>query len=155
MLYSRSLHQVFYALRSSRPGILSIAAVVFALLIGGCSTAPPAVQAADAYAGKSLEDQVKERATKRWEALIRGDLDNAYSFFSRATRDTYPMELYRVKMKPGMWREVKVDSVKCADSVCEVTVMVNLEHNRLKGIITPVTERWIVQDGVAWYVYNG
>ena len=98
---------------------------------------------------------MRDRATKRWEALIRGDLDGAYGFFSRATRDTYPMELYKVKMKVGMWRQATVDSVKCEDSVCEVTVTVNMEHSRLKEIITPVRERWIVQEGVAWYVYNG
>ena len=152
MFFSRPLHNGLHVLRLSLSGILVVAAV---WLIGGCSTAPPGNRIADTYAGKSIEDQVKDRATKRWEALIRGDLDGAYVFFSRATRDTYPLELYRVKMKTGMWREAKVDAVKCAESVCEVTVMVNLEHNRLKTIITPVTERWIVQDGVAWYVYNG
>ena len=155
MQSSRSLHVGFQALRSSRSAILAAAASV--LVLGACTTAPPGTQGADpaASAPKSIEDVVRDRATKRWEALIRGDLDSAYSFFSRATRDTYPMELYRVKTKPGMWREAKVESVKCEESVCEVVVMVNLEHSRLKGIITPVTERWIVQDGVAWYVYNG
>ena len=54
-----------------------------------------------------------------------------------------------------MWREAKVESVKCEESVCEVVVMITVDHNRLRGMITPVTERWIVQDGVAWYVYNG
>ena len=58
-------------------------------------------------------------------------------------------------MKPGMWREAKVESVKCEESVCEVVVMITVDHSRLRGMITPVTERWIVQDGVAWYVYNG
>ena len=154
MLSFRSPHVGFHALRSSCSGILAVAAV--ALLAGGCSTVPvgssPGVEAA---APKSVEDQVRDRATKRWEALIRGDLDGAYGYFSRATRDTYPLELYRVKMKPGVWRGAKVESVKCEDAVCEVVVMVTLDHNRLKGIVTPVTERWIVQEGVAWYVYNG
>ena len=103
----------------------------------------------------SIEDQVRDRVTKRWEALIRGDLVGAYGFFSRATRETYSLDLYRVKMRPGMWREAKVESVKCEESVCEVVVMITVDHSRLRGMITPVTERWIVQDGVAWYVYNG
>ena len=153
MLFSPSLHNGFHALRSSLAGILAVAAAVW--FISGCSTASPTAQVASAYAGKSIEDQVRDRATKRWEALIRGDLDGAYGFFSRATRDTYPMELYRVKMRVGMWRRATVDSVTCEDSVCEVTVTINLEHSRLKEIITPVRERWIVQEGVAWYVYNG
>ena len=137
-----------------------------ALALVACASAPHEDSAAGGrgagrehsvatYAGKSIEDQVRERATKRWEALIRGDLDTAYSYFSRATKQTYPIELYRTRMRPGMWREVKVESVKCADGLCDVTVIVNLDHARLKAIATPVAERWIVQDGLAWYVYNG
>jgi hypothetical protein len=136
-----------------RPAACVIAAIALALL-GACSTAPRN-HSADAYAGKSMEDQVRERAAKRWEALIRGDLDAAYGFFSKATRDTYPFDVYRVKMRPGMWREARIDTVKCADGICDVAVTVTMDHARLKGIVTPVTERWIVQDGVAWYVYNG
>ena len=124
------------------------------MLLAACATVPGDHSAAS-FTGKNVEDQVKERAAKRWEALIRGDLNGAYAYFSRATRDTYPIELYRVKMQPGKWREARVDSVKCSDGVCEVIVVVTFDHNRLKGIITPVTERWIVQDGLAWYVYNG
>ncbi|MEO8132721.1 MAG: hypothetical protein ABI831_01900 [Betaproteobacteria bacterium] len=124
------------------------------LMISACATAPGG-HVASGYAGKSMEDQVTERASKRWQALIRGDLDTAYGFFSAATKATYSIELYRVKMRPGIWREAKVDTVKCADSVCEVTVVLTVDHARIKGIITPVTERWIIQDGLAWYVYNG
>jgi hypothetical protein len=102
-----------------------------------------------------MEEQVKDRAMLRWQALIRGDLDAAYGFFSKATRETYPIELYRAKMRPGGWREAKVDSVKCADGLCEVVVTISLDHTRLKGIVAPVAERWIIQDGLAWYVYNG
>jgi len=152
MLFSRHPHGRYLLLRAA--GLIRFGIVGIVLALAACATAPRD-HSADAYAGKSVEDQVKDRATKRWEALIRGDLEGAYAFFSRATRDTYPIELYKVKMRPGSWREAKVESVKCADSVCEVIVRVNFDHNRLKGIIAPVTERWIIQDGLAWYVYNG
>jgi hypothetical protein len=152
MLFLRYLHSWFYLLRALRLTKLGIVGV--ALVISACATAP-SDQSIDAYAGKSLEDQVKERATKRWEALIHGDLDSAYKFFSRATRDTYPIEQYRAKMRPGGWRGAKVESAKCADGVCEVIVILTVDHGRLNGIVTPVAERWIVQDGLTWYVYNG
>ena len=152
MLFPRPLHGWFFLLRTLSLARLGIVGVV--MVLSACATAPRD-HSVDAYAGKSMEDQVKERATKRWEALIRGDLDSAYAYFSRATKETYPIELYRAKMRPGMWREAKVESVKCADGVCEVRVIINLDHSRLKGVITPVAERWIVQDGLAWYVYNG
>ncbi len=152
MFFPRRLHGWYYLLRALRLTRLGIVGAV--LVLSACATVPRE-HSASTYAGKSLEDQVRERAVKRWEALIRGDLESAYGYFSRATRETYPIELYRAKMRPGMWREAKVDTAKCADGVCEVTVIITLDHNRLKGIVTPVAERWIIQDGVAWYVYNG
>lgn len=152
MLFPRRLHGWFFLLRTLSLTRLGIVGVV--MVLSACATTPRD-HSVDAYAGKNLEDQVRERAAKRWEALIRGDLDSAYSYFSRATKETYPIELYRAKMRPGLWREAKVESVKCADGLCEVMVIINLDHSRIKGIIAPVAERWIVQDGLAWYVYNG
>jgi hypothetical protein len=152
MLFPRRPHGWFFLLHTLTLARLGIVGVV--MVLSACATTPRE-HSVDAYAGKSLEDQVKERATKRWEALIRGDLDSAYTYFSRATKETYPIELYRAKMRPGMWREAKVEAVKCADGLCEVMVIIKLDHSRLKGVITPVVERWIVQDGLAWYVYNG
>ena len=152
MAFLRSLHSWFFSLRALY--LIRLGIIGGVLVLSGCATTPRE-HSADAYAGKSLEDQVKERATKRWQALIRGDLDSAYSYFSLATRNTYPIEVYRAKMKPGGWREAKVESAKCADGVCEVMVTIIFDHRRLKGIISPVTERWIVQDGLTWYVYNG
>ena len=152
MLFSRYPHDRLLLLRTADLIRLGIAGVVLA--IAGCA-AVPTVHSVEAYAGKSLEDQVKERATGRWTALMRGDLEGAYAYFSRPTKETYPMALYRAKMRPGMWREARVESVKCADGVCDVAVSLTVDHSKLKGITTPVTERWIVQDGLAWYVYNG
>jgi hypothetical protein len=153
MSFPRHLHGCIFLLHASRM-IRTVLVGGALLLIAACASAPTD-HSVQGYAGKSLEDQVKERAAKRWEALIRGDLDSAYAFFSKATRETYPIELYRAKMRPGMWRDAKVDTVKCADGLCEVVVTLTIDHSRLKGIVTPVAERWIVQDGLAWYVYNG
>ena len=152
MTIPRCVHGRIFLLRALELSRLGFVGVV--MLLSACATAPRD-HSADAFAGRPVEDQVKERAAKRWDALIRGDLDGAYAYFSRATRATYPIELYRAKMQPGKWREAKVDSVKCTDGVCEVSVVITFDHNRLRGLITPVTERWIVQDGLAWYVYNG
>ena len=152
MSFPRLLHGSVFLLRAFR--VARVGVVGAALVLAACASAPRD-HSVDGYAGKSLEEQVKERAAKRWEALIRGDLETAYGYFSKATRETYPIELYRTKMRPGRWRDAKVDSVKCTDGLCEVVVTVTIDHTRLKGIVTPVAERWIVQDGVAWYVYNG
>lgn len=149
MSLNRRPHGRFFLLRIARP-IRFCVAIVSAFVLVGCATTTR-----EASTAKTLEDRVKERAAKRWEALIGGDLDTAYGFFSKATKNTYPLELYRVKMRPGLWREARVDTVKCTDEICDVTVILTIDHARIRGIVTPVAERWIIQDGQAWYVYNG
>ena len=149
MSLNRRPHGRFFLLRIARP-IRFCVAIVSAFVLVACATTTR-----EASTAKTLEDRVKERAAKRWEALIGGDLDTAYGFFSKATKNTYPLELYRVKMRPGLWREARVDTVKCSDEICDVTVILTIDHARIKGVVTPVAERWIIQDGQAWYVYNG
>lgn len=149
MSLNRRPHGRFFLLRVARPIRLCVT-IVSAFVLVACATTTR-----EASTAKTLEDRVKERAAKRWEALIGGDLDTAYGFFSKATKNTYPLELYRVKMRPGLWREARVDTVKCSDEICDVTVILTIDHARIKGIVTPVAERWIIQDGQAWYVYNG
>jgi hypothetical protein len=149
MSLNRRPHGRFLFLGVARPIRLCVT-IVSAFVLVACATTTR-----EASTAKTLEDRVKERAAKRWEALIDGDLDTAYGFFSKATKNTYPLELYRVKMRPGLWREARVDTVKCSDEICDVTVILTIDHARIKGIVTPVAERWIIQDGQAWYVYNG
>ena len=48
------------------------------------------------------------------------------------------------------------EPVKATEPVATLDVeAIYRASERLKGIVTPVAERWIVQDGLAWYVYNG
>lgn len=149
MSLNRRPHGRFFLLRVARPIRFCVTIVSVFVLVACAATTR------ETSTAKRLEDRVKERAAKRWEALIGGDLDTAYGFFSKATKNTYPLELYRVKMRPGLWREARVDTVKCSDEICDVTVILTIDHARIKGVVTPVAERWIIQDGQAWYVYNG
>jgi hypothetical protein len=149
MSLNRRPHGRFFSPDIART-VSFLIAIVSVIVLGACATATR-----DTATANSVEDQVKQRAAKRWEALIGGDLDAAYGFFSKATKNTYPLELYRVKMRPGIWREARVDTVKCSDEICDVTVILTIDHARIKGVVTPVAERWIIQDGQAWYVYNG
>jgi hypothetical protein len=53
-----------------------------------------------------------------------------------------------------MWRAAKADKVSCEGDVCTVTMLITIDAKRIKGIQTPVTESWIIEDGAAWYVYR-
>ncbi len=104
---------------------------------------------------------VKERSQARWQALIRGDLDAAYAYLSPASKAVTPIESYRRQIRPGLWREVKINSVECEAELCSVKLQLTYDIPRgpmspkpVKGIETPLTERWVIEDGSAWYVFR-
>jgi hypothetical protein len=120
--------------------------------MGGVSKdSPPEVKAA----------VVKERAQARWQALIKGDLDAAYAYLSPASKAATPIEAYRRQVRPGLWREVKIDSVECEAELCNVKLLLGYDIPRgpmspkaVKGIETPVSERWVIENGSAWFIFR-
>ncbi len=97
---------------------------------------------------------VAERAQARWQALIKGDVDAAYAFLSPASKKATPLPTYAGSIKPGMWRNVKVDKVDCEAELCKVQLAVTYDAKMMKGITTPIWESWVIEDGSAWYVYH-
>ncbi len=97
---------------------------------------------------------VAERAEARWQALIKGDLDGAYTYLSEGSKATTPLPVYKAKIKPGMWRQAKVDKVECEAEVCKVQIQITFDHKLMKGIQMPLNESWIIEKGSAWYVYR-
>ena len=98
---------------------------------------------------------VAERVNARWNALINGDLERAYTFMSAGSQAATPLDVYKVKIKPGMWRAVKIDSMDCDEEICRVKMTLTYDHRMMKGIQTPFQETWILEKGNAWYVYQG
>jgi len=101
---------------------------------------------------EAKKERAGQRAQARWDALIRGDLNAAYEFLSPGTRAVTSQAVYKGKIKPGMWRSAKVQSVECEADVCSVKLLVDYDVRRIKGIETPLTEKWIIESGNAWYV---
>jgi len=104
---------------------------------------------------------VRERSQARWQALIKGDLDAAYAYLSPASKAVTPIESYRRQIRPGLWREVKINGVECEAELCSVQLQLTYDIPRgpmspkpVKGIGTPLTERWVIEDGSAWYVFR-
>ncbi|MEP7206591.1 MAG: hypothetical protein ABI920_06610 [Casimicrobiaceae bacterium] len=121
-------------------------------LLGGCAANMPRVDKDTPQEQK--QKIVAERAEARWQALIKGDLDSAYSYLSPASRAANSLTLYKGKVKPGIWRAAKADRVSCLAEVCTVTMLVTIDTKAMKGIQAPVTENWILEDGAAWFVYR-
>jgi hypothetical protein len=130
--------------------------VVFGLLagcagVGGLSgDASPEVK----------RDVVAQRAKARWDRLIASDLAGAYEYMSPASRATTPLDLYKAKHKVGLYRSVKVDDVHCEADTCTVDLSLTYDYKG-KGmkepmeITTPLTEKWIISQGQAWFVDRG
>ena len=97
---------------------------------------------------------VAERAQARWQSLIKGDLDAAYAYLSEGSKATTPLDVYKAKIRPGLWRQAKVEKVECEAEVCKVELQITLDHKLMKGIQTPLNESWIIEKGSAWYVYR-
>ena len=103
---------------------------------------------------------VAARAKARWDRLIERDVAGAYEYISPASRATTPLDVYKAKHKVGMYRSAKVDDVKCEAETCTVKLSVTYDY-RMRGvgkpitISTPLTEKWIISQGQAWFVDSG
>src|ERR1700680_1859514 len=134
--------------RHGRQGIVVLLAVSLASLAGCASTSGSGADLA-LEAKKAL---VTERINARWQALIKGDLDAAYTYMSAASKETMPLTAYKAKIKPGMWRSVKINAIVCEVEICTASMTLTYDHRLMKGIQTPFQESWIIEKGTAWFV---
>jgi hypothetical protein len=81
-------------------------------------------------------------------------VEGAYAFLSSGSKAATPFPVYKAKMKPGLWRQAKVDKVSCEAEICKVEMKITYDYRNMKGIETPLPETWIVENGSAWYVYR-
>jgi hypothetical protein len=108
-------------------------------------------------AGSSPEQKQKvvaERAKERWDLLIKGDVAGAYQFLSSGSKAATPADVYKAKIRPGLWRQATVSKVDCQAEVCKVIMLITYDAKRMKGIETPIDETWVIENGSAWYVYR-
>ena len=115
---------------------------------------PEAPRLSAQAAPEEKQKMVAERAEARWQALIKGDVETAYSYLSPGSRATTSLALYKAKVRPGMWHQAKASKVACDGELCQVTMIITYDAKRMKGIETPVKESWIIENGSAWYVYR-
>jgi len=132
--------------------LLGIAALAGSLALGACGG--PAALSGKEASPEDKEKLVAQRAEARWQALIKGDLDTAYTFLSPGSKAATSLALYKGKVKPGIWRQARASSVKCEGDVCNVTITIVYDVKRMKGIETQLAENWIIENGTPWYVYR-
>jgi hypothetical protein len=132
---------------------LGLALGIVVILIQACADLPFGTMSASTPA-EQKSASVRERADLRWQALIRDDIPKAYAYLSPATRDVVTVDQYKAKVARGTFKAAKVDSVQCEAELCKVKIQLTYDRARMKGIVTPIDEIWILERGQFWYVYR-
>ncbi|CAN5494932.1 hypothetical protein BH11PSE11_BH11PSE11_13000 [soil metagenome] len=121
------------------------------LTLAGCNT----VGQSGTSSAASADDPkvvVATRAEERWKALMVGNVNKAYEYFSPATREIMPFSVYQAKLKPGLWRAIKVKSVVCEAELCKAALLLTYDLRDIKGMEMDLEESWIKEGGNWWYV---
>jgi hypothetical protein len=129
-------------------GWLSAASII---AVAGCATMGGLGKDSTIEAKRTV---LAQRINARWDALIKGDVDTAYTYLSSASKEAYPLNVYKNKVKPGAWRSVKIDEIGCDADICWAKMILTYDHKVIKGVQTPFTEHWIIEKGNAWFVYE-
>ena len=129
-------------------------AVSVAVAAAGCASMGGVTKDSPAAEKEAV---VGERAKARWEALIRRDYREAYGYFSPPSKDQTTLSAFEAKVAPIEYRTVKIDKVQCAAEACTVRLTLTYDYPqaRVKGVVTPLDENWIIDKGQAWFVYRG
>jgi len=121
-----------------------VAAGVVAVL-AGCAAGPVEMK-------EDREAIVKQRSQARWNALVADRLDEAYGYYSPASRSTMSLQDFIRSIRGGFWTSARVDKVSCeVEDSCEVEVTIEYRFQSFRSK-APVKETWIRTDGQWWYV---
>ena len=131
------------------------AAVLVLALVAGCAAVGGGLTKDSPAAVK--ESAVAERAKARWQALINRNYQEAYGFFSPASRSTTPLPAFQAKIGPIEYRSVNIDKVECVVEVCTVKLTLTYDYPpaKAKSVVTLLDENWIIDQGQAWFVFRG
>jgi hypothetical protein len=139
--------------RAAPAVVLPAILVLVAVAVGGCAGLHGLNKESPAEVKQAV---VGKRATERWQALIRGDYQGAYAYFSAASREVFPAADFAARMSRIAYRGISVDKVECEAEVCTVSLTLKYDPPGLPmtNVPTPLQENWIIERGQAWYVFR-
>ena len=132
---------VFWSTRNSvRVGVW----VGLVIVLAACGVLQP----------RDPQEVLKERAQAKWDALVKSDLEAAYSYLSPASRSLWTLNNYKNQIKAGFWKSAVVEKMICqAPDSCDVIVAIeyDFQGRRTK---TSLKETWIREESTWWFVYR-
>lgn len=96
----------------------------------------------------SAESVLTGYAQQRWDAMIKGNLEQAYEYYTDAFKATTPLDVFRHKVQgTGLWNQAKVQKVQCEvpGKRCQVDVEVTVSM-KMRGLSKPVESSDVVHE---------
>ena len=125
------------------------AALALVLGLGACATTGP----------QTPEDEVRARATGRWNALIAKDRERADQYLALTVRANLSLERFREAHGDTLAKAVRVREIECESATCTVRVALDAESfipgTRGTMLTTVHQETWVRQDGQWWFNLGG
>lgn len=128
------------------PARSALLAAALAATLAGCAGLP----------GGDATTVVQERAQTRWNALVAGQIDKAYTYTAPSFRAITPYDSYRSSFGSGAsWLGAEVLDVRCEPERCEVDVRlrIQLPARSVGPVTTDAKEVWIRENG-QWWLYQ-
>ena len=105
--------------------------------------------------GTAREDIVRQRATQRVDAYLKGDIAGSYALLTPSYRKLRNLETYSRSFGSGArWQAAEVSSVACVEQRCTVGLKVRVKPlipGMFNDTITvQFEETWLLEDGNWW-----
>lgn len=130
--------------------VATVLVLLLVMLLSACATTSTA----------EPEDIVRDRAQARWDALLVGDFETAYSYYSPGFRSTTSVVDFAIgiRMRRVQYRSAEFLDRNCEKSVCTVRFKLGykvakpvpgVDNWESEGV---VSEQWIKSDGEWWFL---
>lgn len=114
------------------------------------------VACANAITGPAPQDQVRQRAAERWQALVGGEFSRAYSYNTPSYRAVVSPDGYRNRFGSAVvWVGSEIVDVNCPEAT-KCLARLRLEYKPLMNrkfaakLSTYVDETWLFEEGQWW-----
>jgi len=128
-----------------RFGVLALAV----LALSACASSPAA-----------RDKTIQQRAQARWDALLAGDYETAYTYLSPGYRSATSVADFEINLRTRRVQYVSAEykGHRCEEAACSVQIRVGFKVVRpLAGMsewksTSLLEERWIYSNGNWWYL---
>ncbi len=117
------------------------------LLLAACATIVP------------TEQLIEQRATARWDAILSGNLEDAYAYLSPGYRSSVSSVQYQrsILLKTVRWTGAEYIESDCVETTCKVKISLDYTvYAAIPGVKSysrskVIEESWLQLDG-SWYL---